>query len=221
MNWVGNAIASSVGKKIVTALTGLLLVGFLVEHLLGNLKLYEDSDGSAFDGYVSFLQGFGPLLKLAEFGLALLFLAHIYLAFRLSVDNLHARSVRYVIRSGRGASSVGSISMFYTGALILGYLVKHLYDFRFDERFFNGPAAEVKTRLHQPGHAIVYLVAALVLGLHLSHGFRSALQSLGISHSRWNALFEKTGMLIAISFLVGFASFPIYFLFFWNDGARP
>ncbi len=220
MTGLGNALASSVGKKIVMGLTGLLLVGFLVEHLHGNLKLFEDRTGEAFDGYVAFLQGFGPLLVLAEIGLAGLFLVHVYLAFRLTLENLHARRTRYVIRNSRGASTLGSLSMFYTGALILGYLIKHLYDFRFDSRFFEDPDALVKGTLSQTGPALVYLVAAIAVGVHLSHGFRSAFQSLGISHPRLNVFLVRAGLVASILFAIGFASFPVYFLFFWR-GEQP
>lgn len=220
MSWFGNALASSVGKKMVMGLTGLLLVGFLVFHLKGNLTLFEDPSGRHFDEYVAFLQGFGPLLLVAEIGLALLFLAHVFLAFRLTLENIQARRQRYAVRSTRGAASVASLSMFYSGALILGFLLKHLYDFRFDHRFLGDPDALVKATLHQPGHALVYLAAAAVLGLHLSHGFRSALQSLGVNHPSWNPWLERLGKLLAFVFAAGFAAFPIYFLLFWSDGSH-
>lgn len=212
MRRLGDALASSVGKKVVMGLTGLLLVGFLVEHLHGNLKLYEGREEDAFREYVEFLQGFGPLLLIAEIGLALLFLAHIYLAFRLTLENLQARKQRYVVRSNRGASSFGSVSMFFTGALILGYLIKHLLDFRFDGQFFDDPYGVVSAKLSHPGHAVVYLVASIVVGIHLSHGFRSAFQSIGVNHPRWNPLLVWLGRILALAFAIGFASFPIYFL---------
>lgn len=220
MSWFGNALASSVGKKMVMGLTGLLLVGFLFAHLKGNLTLLEDPGGPAFDDYVTFLQGFGPLLLISEVGLALLFLAHIYLAFRLTLENVQARKQRYAVRSTRGAATFGSLSMFYTGALILGFLLKHLYDFRFDGRFLEDPDGLVKATLSQPGNAIIYLVASLVLGLHLSHGFRSALQSLGINHPSWNVWLQRLGVALAIFFALGFAAFPIYYLFFSGDGSH-
>ncbi|MSR63212.1 MAG: succinate dehydrogenase cytochrome b subunit [Planctomycetes bacterium] len=213
MSRFGKALASSVGKKIVMGLSGLMLLGFLVEHLHGNLKLIEDPSGAAFDDYVGFLKSFGPLLVLAEIGLGLLFSAHVYLAFRLTLENIQARKQRYVVRNNRGASTVGSVSMFYTGAIILGYLLKHLIDFRLDPRFFDAPHAAVQAKLSQPGHAAVYLLAAIVLGIHLSHGFRSAFQSLGLSHPRWNPLLERLGKFVAFLFAVGFAAFPMYYLF--------
>jgi succinate dehydrogenase / fumarate reductase cytochrome b subunit len=217
---LGNALASSIGRKIVMGLTGLLLVGFLVEHLHGNLKLLEDADGRAFDEYVAFLGGFGPLLVLAELGLAALFLVHIYLAFRLTLENLQARKQKYAIRNDRGAVTLGSVTMFYSGALILGYLIKHLLDFRFHARFFEAPAALVKETLSQPWHGVVYIAVALVVGVHLSHGFKSAFQSIGVAHPRLYPVLERLGILVAVLFAVGFASIPVYFLFFWDAEAQ-
>jgi succinate dehydrogenase / fumarate reductase cytochrome b subunit len=220
MTSLGNALASSVGKKIVMGLTGLLLVGFLVEHLHGNLKLVEDPSGQAFEEYVSFLQGFGPLLVVGEVGLGLLFLSHVYLALRLTLENLQARRQRYVVRSSRGGSSAGSVSMFWSGALILGFLVKHLLDFRFSGTFFGDPSGAVAAKLSQPGNAVVYTVIALVVGLHLSHGFRSALQSLGVNHPRWNTILERLGKGVAFVLAAGFAAIPIFYLFFWSEGGH-
>ena len=102
---------------------------------------------------------------------------------------------------------------------LLGYLLKHLYDFRFDPRFFDDPDALVKAKLSRPQHGVVYFAAALALGLHLSHGFRSALQSLGVNHPAWNPVFVKLGTLIAFLFALAFAAFPVYFLLFWDAGS--
>ncbi|MAB79205.1 MAG: succinate dehydrogenase [Planctomycetes bacterium] len=220
MRRILDALASSVGRKIVMGLTGLLLVGFLIEHLLGNFKLLEDSTGEAFNEYVLWLKSFGPLLQLAELGLAALFLCHIALALRLTLENLAARKQKYVVRGTHGEKTPGSVTMFITGALITGYLVKHLLDFRFDERYFEDPAAFVKLTLSQPQHGLAYLMAAFVVGLHLSHGFRSAFQSLGLSHPALNAYLQKLGIAIAVLFATGFAVFPLYFLFAWNGPAR-
>jgi succinate dehydrogenase / fumarate reductase cytochrome b subunit len=218
MRRIGNALASSVGKKIVLGLTGLMLVGFLLEHLHGNLKLIEDPSGAAFDEYVAFLQGFGPLLVLSEIGLGLLFAAHVFLALRLTLENMQARRQGYVIRNNRGASSLASISMFATGSLILGFLLKHMLDFRFAAGFFEDPSGTVAATLSSPGHATVYIAAALLIGVHLSHGFRSALQSLGANHPAWNPLLENAGKLLAVLLALGFAAIPVFFLLFWNEG---
>jgi len=219
MTRLGNFLASSVGKKLVMGLTGFLLVGFLLTHLKGNLTLIEDPSGEHFDEYVGFLQGFGPLLIAAEVALAALFLAHIYLALRLTQENWAARKQRYVVRSSRGASSAASISMFYSGALILAFLIKHLLDFRFAGDFLEAPSAKVFATLKSPGNAAVYVLAALTIGLHLSHGFRSAFQSLGVNHPSWNPLLDKAGKLLALLIALGFAAIPLYILMLWSPEA--
>ncbi len=210
---LGNALASSIGKKAVLGLTGLLLVGFLIEHLHGNLKLVEDPTGKAFDEYVAFLQGFGPLLVLAEIGLLLLFLAHVYLALRLTLENMQARKHRYVVRASRGGATIGSRSMFISGTLLLGYLLKHLWDYRFDARFFDGPAAFVRASFASPVRVCIYVAAAAVLGLHLSHGVRSAFQSLGVNHPRWTPVLRRAGIILAFVLAAGFAVIPLLLAF--------
>ena len=217
LRWIGRFLASSIGRKALMAATGLLLVGYLVEHLLGNVKLYEDETGEAFNGYVSYLQSFGWLLTVAEVALAGLFVAHIVVAIQVTLENWSARKGRYAVRNLRGAATLGSLSMHLTGAGLLAFLAKHLYDFRFDARFSADPAGLVQRTLSQPSHAIVYLGASLLVGLHLSHGFRSAFQSLGAAHPKWTPWIEVFGRTIAVVLALGFASFPLYYLVFRSD----
>src|SRR5262245_32027998 len=99
------ALSSSVGKKLVMSISGLALVGFLVEHLLGNLLLYK-SDGTEFNLYAEWLESFGRLLTVAEIGLALVFLIHIALAFRVKANNFHARPTRYRESRSKGGQSL-------------------------------------------------------------------------------------------------------------------
>ena len=194
-------------------LTGLLLFGFLIEHLHGNLKLIEDPTGRAFDEYVAFLQGFGPLLTLAEVGLAALFGAHVFLAVRLTLENIQARRQRYVVRNRHGGATFASLSMFWSGALLLGYLLKHLWDYRFDARFFQRPAAFVRESFQNPSQVAVYVAAAAVLGMHLSHGIRSGFQSIGASHPRWNPLLTRLGTVLAVVLAAGFGAIPLFLAF--------
>jgi succinate dehydrogenase / fumarate reductase cytochrome b subunit len=202
-------------------LTGLALVGFLVEHLAGNLTLFADADGSTFHAYKEELESFGPLLKVAEVGLFLLFGAHIALALKLSLENREARRSRYVIRSSRGQATAASLSMLITGTLILVYLVKHIFfDFRFNAGYHEVPAQTVKETLASPFTGFFYVAAMGILGLHLAHGFRSAFQSLGISHPKLDPLLDKAGIAVAVLFALGFAAFPIYYLFLWSGGEQ-
>lgn len=227
LRWMGNALASSVGKKMVMGLTGLLLVGYLVEHLSGNLLLvpfFGDADGTKFNEYVAFLEGFGGLLVVAEVGLALLFLCHIYLGFRLTMENREARKLGYQVRNDRGAKTLPSASMFITGALLLAYVLKHLADLRFmhwtgDDKFFDDPYALTARVLSQPGNAVIYMAAGVLVGVHVTHGFQSAFQSLGIHHPRWTPWIRIVGRVLAVVLALGFALIPFYFLVLWDGSA--
>ncbi len=218
---LGNALASSIGKKMVMASTGLLLVGFLLEHLYGNLNLvppFGKEDGSKFLEYRDGLHSFGVYLQIAEVGLIALFACHTFLAFRLVLENRAARTQKYVVRNDRGAKTVGSASMFFTGALILGYLIKHVLDFRLNSDYQDAPALTVAKTLSQPFHGAIYVGLAMVLGVHLSHGFQSAFQSVGLRHPAWSQAIKVGGRAIAGLIAVGFASIPLYFLFLWKEG---
>lgn len=219
---LGDALASSIGKKIVMGLTGLLLTGFLISHLAGNLKLVPgvgDTDGTAFDEYVAYLKSFGALLTVAELGLVALFGCHIYLAFRLTMENREARKQKYVIRSDRGAKTPGSATMFYSGALLLLFLIKHMLDFRFNADFHEAPAETAMAFMGSLSTAWVYLVGALLVGLHLSHGVQSAFQSLGFHHPSWTPILKIGGRVLAAVLALGFAWIPIYYLLLAEGGA--
>ncbi|MEW6073009.1 MAG: succinate dehydrogenase cytochrome b subunit [Planctomycetota bacterium] len=221
LRWIASALDSSVGKKILMGLTGILLVLFLLEHLAGNLFLYVPGGEEAFgpfDAYVDFFPRFGPLLPVAEVALGLLFAVHALYAIRITLANREARPTKYVVRNDRGAKTIGSASMILTGLALLAFLVVHLLDFRFDAGFHGDHGRTVAAKLARPGRALFYLAIMAVLGVHLSHGAQSALQSLGIHHPRWTRFLRGLGIAVAVFFAVGFASFPIYYLFFWTAG---
>jgi succinate dehydrogenase / fumarate reductase cytochrome b subunit len=201
------------------ALTGLLLLVFLIEHLYGNLKLLEDPTGRSFDAYVEHLQSYGFLLVGAEIVLALLFLCHIFLGLRLTMENMQARNQGYVVRSSKGGSTIGSLSMAFTGCILLAYLVKHLLDFRLRSGFLESPAGIVNETLGQATNATVYLLASAAIGLHLSHGATSALQTLGVNHVKWNSLLRIAGLGVAFLLALGFAAIPLVLLL-RSGGAR-
>src|SRR6186997_2911513 len=95
-------LSSSIGKKALMSVTGLLLIGFLVAHVAGNLKLWADDDGRSFDAYAAGLQSLGPVLILGEIGLALLFVAHVALGVRVTLENRAARKQRYAVSASAG-----------------------------------------------------------------------------------------------------------------------
>src|SRR3712207_3787752 len=123
---------STVGKKILSALTGLLLCGFLVGHLGGNLLILWSRE--AFNAYSHHLITF-PLLIPIELGLLALFLAHAYMGARVYMENKKARPVEYHsrqwTRSERSRKSVGSTTMMVTGIIVIVFLIYHIWHFKF------------------------------------------------------------------------------------------
>jgi len=213
LSWLGRFYSSSIGRKWAMALSGLALIGFLVVHLAGNLTLYADDTGATFRAYERALESQGPLLLVAEAGLLALFVAHIAMGLRVTLQNREARETRYRIRASMGKSTFASRTMIVTGLLIAVFLVIHIIDFRgaklLGAERVADMAGAVKHRLASPLGAGIYLVGVTALGLHLSHAFQSAFQTLGLSHPKYTPMIEKLGLLIAVLLFVGFASFPI------------
>lgn len=206
---IGQFLASTIGKKVVMSLTGLMLVGFLVAHLAGNLLFFKDAEHAAFDSYAHALE-VNPLLPLAEIGLLVLFVTHLFLAFLTTRGNREARKTRYAIQASRGERTLASSSMLITGLIVLVFVVIHLLDFRLRERAADGLGAMLARRLSEPVGAGIYLVGVAALGLHLSHAVRSALQTLGANHPRFNAAIQRGSLLLAIVLFLGFAAFPVF-----------
>lgn len=223
-SWIGKALSSSLGRKYLVAASGLLLVAFLVTHLLGNLNLYADKTGDKFNAYAHFLSS-NPLLPLAEIALAALFLGHAALAVTVTYKNRRARTDRYAVSGDKGKRTLASSTMIFTGIAVLAFLVLHVFDFRVAKdtaealgrygstREHFDLAAMVRARLSEPIGATLYIVAVIVLGVHLSHAIRSAAQSLGVNHRVLNPWIVRGGIALAILLTLGFLSFPIYFLF--------
>jgi succinate dehydrogenase / fumarate reductase cytochrome b subunit len=208
LSWLKTTAQSSIGKKALMSLTGLALIGFLLVHLAGNLTYFADSTGETFDHYAETIES-NPVLPLAEGGLIVLFLMHIGLAFRVTIQNRGARKDKYAVRASHGGRTAGSRTMIVTGIIILAFLVLHLIHFRLQKDSIDSFAAAIKFELSQPLGAGAYVVGILALGLHLTHAFKSAMQTLGLSHSKYTPLFEKMSSLLALVITVGFLSFPI------------
>ena len=194
----GIFLRTSVGKKVLMSLTGIALLGFLVVHLAGNTLLYAGDGGEAFDGYANALKSKPLLLYSAEIGLLALFVAHIVLALRLTLENRDARPERYRIRSSHGEKTVGSTSMIVTGSVVLVFLVIHLLDFRLDSRAEDGMYVLVVERLSTFAGFAIYMVGVGALLIHLGHAVRSALQSLGVNHPQYNAVLKIGGRALAV-----------------------
>ncbi len=220
-------IWSSVGKKLLTGLTGLALMGFIVTHLLGNLNLFVGSE--AFNGYTEALHEFGALLVVAEIGLAALFVLHAVSAIQVWRDKRKARSVQNSLVATKGAPSkqtVFSRTMIITGSVLLAFLILHVAQFRFG--LFGGldytttiDGKEVRDlyrlvveTFQNPLWVAGYMAVMLLLGAHLRHGFWSSFQSLGLLDPRLRPLAYSAGAAFALVIALGFFVMPIYLLLF-------
>ncbi len=205
---LGSFLRSSIGRKFLMSLTGAALMVFVLVHLLGNLTLFADSSGAAFDQYAHVLES-NPLLPVAEIGLVVLFVVHLALGIRLALDNRDARPARYKALEAHGKRSLASLTMPVTGVLVLVFVIVHLLDFRLAERDPEGLAAMVVARLQTPLAALVYVVGVVALGVHLWHAFQSAFQSLGLFHPRYRDPVRNAGRAFAVLVAVGFVAFPV------------
>ncbi|MDA0834153.1 MAG: succinate dehydrogenase cytochrome b subunit [Planctomycetota bacterium] len=204
------------GKKFVMAITGLLLCGFLVVHLAGNFLLYVSPE--AYNEYAHKLHSQEQLLMVAEVGLFALFIFHIYLAFSLTRDNQQARNVSYARRETKievpGPTRRISNWMMATGFVVLGFLILHLADFKFEARSFDYEGKEPFDKavmiLKNPVTMGLYLAGSIALWVHLTHGFSSAFQSLGLLHPKIKCTIEWIGIIFAGAIGIGFGSFVVW-----------
>lgn len=200
--------------------TGLLLCGFLVGHLAGNLLLFAGQH--EFDKYAAWIHN-NELTPLAELGLLVLFLAHVYLAFVTTLENREARKVAYARKESkipeRSLAFPPSNWMFLSGSIVLLFVLLHLADLRmgvrpdiaYPEWNEEAPPMYVMTVrvLSNPVSRVIYILGTIFLGFHLSHGFSSAFQSLGLSHPKYTPLIKSIGILFAVVIGAGFAALPV------------
>jgi succinate dehydrogenase / fumarate reductase cytochrome b subunit len=222
MSQLARLLASSIGRKIVMAITGLALIGFLVVHLAGNLLIFVGAD--AFNDYSHHLIS-NPLIYVAEAGLLVLFVSHFLSGFSVTLQSRAARPVPYVVkRRARHTSnkSIASSTMIFSGLLLLVFVPLHLWTFKFGPWYqtTSGPPERDLHRLvlevfHNPLHVAWYEVAMVVIGFHLWQGFGSAFETLGIGH---RSAIRRTGEAFAVLLMAGFAVIPLAILF---GGVRP
>ena len=221
MSWFTRALNSSIGKKIVMALTGVCLILFLIIHLVNNLSLYAGPE--LFNKVVKNLDNIKPLIRVVEFILATILVLHIFNGVKLWIENRMAKSKRYAINASSENSNIFSRTMIYSGSIIFIFLTIHLRTLWF---YFNFGADYsslkehheyyqiVKTVFMDPVYSFAYVIAMVLLGFHLNHGFQSAFQTFGWNHKKYFPLIEKIGLIYSWLTALLFASIPIYFLFF-------
>ena len=214
------AFSTSVGTKLLLALTGLALVGFLVAHLAGNLLLFFGPD--KFNDYSHALIS-NPLVIPAELGLIAIFLLHAIKAVLNVVSNRGARRVGYETKKWAGGpsrKSWASTSMIVTGLLTLLFVPLHLITFKYGPTYVGAEAGVrdlyrlVIEVFQSPWYVAYYVVMMVIVGLHLRHGVSSSLQSLGLIPARWTRAFLGAGIGLALVIGGGFVLIPLYIYFF-------
>jgi len=206
---------TSIGRKIVMAMTGLFLCLYLMEHLYGNLLLYKLDNGRAFNEYTEFMTG-NLIIRAIEYVLFAGILIHALDGFMLTLANRQARPVGYAVNRQSHNSTWFSRNMGLTGSIIFIFLVIHLREFFFAHRF--GGALEpmsvsVANAFSSAWYAAIYIIAMVLLGAHLNHGFQSAFQTLGWNNNKYRKTLKSSGTIFAMIMMIGFASFPVMFYF--------
>ena len=211
-----NIFSTTIAQKVLVGLSGLMLCGFLVVHLVGNLLIYSPADDyKVYNDYAHAIHT-NPLLPAFEIVLLALFLTHVALSIATVVRNRMARPQAYAVkRSKRGKSRLTAHNvMHWTGLVVLAFVLLHLLDFRFAVRYPEQPGVTPAHRalliLHDPLSASLYTVGSLLLGYHLYHGFQSAFETLGAANPRVTPFVRRAGAVFALVVAVGFASFPIW-----------
>ncbi len=201
---------SSIGQKILMALSGLLYVGFLVSHLSGNFLLYVGRE--EFNTYSDIFTS-TDLIYVAEAILILALLVHVWTAMSLTRKNRIAKGKNYNKQLLKGKQKTNSTYMALSGLLILSFLVLHIYTFKFgnwDNQTENTLYDLVLLRFADLWYSALYVVAMIFLGLHLNHALKSAFHTLGLI-SQTNKNISRISSLFALVITLGFGSFPVYF----------
>jgi succinate dehydrogenase / fumarate reductase cytochrome b subunit len=231
MNW-SQLFNSSIGKKIVMALTGIFLVVFLVVHCYVNANVFFSNAEENFNRAAHFM-GTNLLIRITEVGLFAGFILHIVQGYKLELQNRAKRKSRYAVTAGNKTSKWYSRSMAILGTLILLFLIVHLAHFWVPSRF--GGLAEVEydgVKYHnlylemmnvfaEPVFVILYVLGCISLAWHLLHGVQSAAQTLGWTSKNYFPLIKKIGIVFSILIPLIFALMPIFMYFGWelNTGA--
>jgi succinate dehydrogenase / fumarate reductase cytochrome b subunit len=221
MNWFTNLFTSSIGKKVLMSLTGLFLISFLIIHCAINAMIFFNDGGVTFTHWGHFM-GTNPIILTLEIGLIIGFLLHIIDGFVLWAQNRKARPVKYSKVAHPHKSKWYSRSMGLLGTLILIFLVIHTAHFWIPNRtnqFIEGeelPLYQMMLEIFQvPYVVIVYLLGCFSLFWHLLHGFKSAFQTLGLNHIKYNGAIAFVGTAFAIIVPIIFALMPISMYFGW------
>jgi succinate dehydrogenase / fumarate reductase cytochrome b subunit len=210
--------STDVGKKYVMAISGIVLMLFVLGHMVGNLKLYLGAD--SLNAYSAWLRDVGEpalprevLLWTVRIVLIAALVAHVDAAVRLTRSSRRARPVAYESAREYAAADFASRTMRWTGPIVGLFVIFHLLDLTWgtaNPDFRSGDAyANVVASFERVPVAAVYVIANLALALHLYHGAWSLFQSMGWAHPRYNAWRRYFAIAFAAVVALGNVSFPV------------
>jgi succinate dehydrogenase cytochrome b subunit len=207
---------SSIGKKIVVALTGICLMLFVLGHLLGNLQIYLGAE--QLNAYSQHLQDLGPLLWVVRIVLLAIILTHIIATIQLAVQNRAAKPRKYAV-GGYQRSTLASRTMVISGLIVLCFIIFHLLHFTFQSvhpefrHMLDGQGRHDVYRMmvagfRRPFISFFYALGLFLLAGHVSHGFQSVTQTLGINNRKISGLISNGGRIFSWLVFIGFVSIP-------------
>lgn len=218
MAWLAKSLNSSLGKKLLMAITGLFLISFLLVHCGLNALIFLNDGGIAFNEGAEFM-GTNPIIRTMEIVLFAGLLLHIFDGLRLWFENKSKRPVAYAKVDGAANSKWYSRSMGLLGTLLLLFLILHLKHFwyvsRLTDDINSGHSlyAEMQSVFKEPIVVVIYVLGCISLGYHLLHGFSSAFQSIGWNHPKYTPTIKFIGAIFSIVIPAAFAAMPIAFYF--------
>lgn len=201
---------TTVGKKAVMAVSGVILAGFVLGHLIGNLQIFLGPD--QFNGYARTLRHLPEIVWPTRVILVIMVLLHIWSSLQLAVLKSEARPIGYAKHKATG-SSYAARTMYMSGPIIAAFVVYHLMQFTFGvggTPYHEFDAyGNVIQGFRVPAVSIFYIIAMALLCMHLRHGLWSMFQSLGFNHPRHTPRIRRAASLIALFIFFGFASIPV------------
>jgi succinate dehydrogenase / fumarate reductase cytochrome b subunit len=220
MKWFLDLFTSSLGRKLVMALTGIFLVLFITIHLIGNLQLLKGDEGKAFNLYAAFMTT-NPLIKTVSYLNYTFILIHVFWALALTIRNRQARGPEgYAVTSSK-STTWSSRNMGILGTIIFIFIIIHLQQFwaqmhwggiatsDYDGKVVKNLYGVVAFAYQNLWNVVLYVVCMGVLGFHLWHGFASSFQTLGLNHPKYTPVISFVGKAFSIVVPALFAVIPV------------
>jgi succinate dehydrogenase / fumarate reductase cytochrome b subunit len=219
-------MSASIGRKFLMSITGLFLISFLCIHLTLNLFLTFDDTGNLFNLAAHFMAT-NPVIRIVEPLLAIGFVVHIIWSGWITLGNMRARPQKYEYGDQLLSWWAPAKNMFILGGMVLIFLVIHITNFWVKMKFTGDPLlnavsiggvemhnafALVSNLFRNRAYDLLYVVGGILVGLHISHGFWSAFQTIGINNHTWLKRLKCLAVTIGIVFAIGFSYIPLYFM---------